>query len=75
KSLLHAKSVVVHMTPSTAWKFSSKLLLIMRPRIPTKQEGDDGDVMFIAFIRRYDDSHDEGPKDEKNERIEVLEVE
>nr|GEV02789.1 MAK10-like protein [Tanacetum cinerariifolium] len=39
------------------------------------KKGNDGDVMFIAFIRRYDDSHDEGPKDEKNERIEVLEVE
>nr|GEW94632.1 MAK10-like protein [Tanacetum cinerariifolium] len=36
---------------------------------------DDGDVMFIEIIRKYDDSHEEGPEDEENTTIEGLEVE
>ncbi|GJR16283.1 hypothetical protein Tco_0798935 [Tanacetum coccineum] len=36
---------------------------------------DDGDVMFIEIIRKYDDSHEEGPEDEGNTTIEGLEVE
>ncbi|GJZ78466.1 hypothetical protein Tco_0643303 [Tanacetum coccineum] len=36
---------------------------------------DDRDVMFIEIIRKYDDSHKEGPKDEENTTIEGLEVE
>ncbi|GJT64945.1 hypothetical protein Tco_1016425 [Tanacetum coccineum] len=35
---------------------------------------DDGDVMFIEIIRKYDDSHEEGPKDEENMAIQGLEV-
>ncbi|GJX64221.1 hypothetical protein Tco_0298564 [Tanacetum coccineum] len=36
---------------------------------------DDGDVMFIKIIRKYDDSHEEGPEDEENTTTEGLEVE
>ncbi|GJZ37579.1 MAK10-like protein [Tanacetum coccineum] len=36
---------------------------------------DDGDVMFIEIIRKYDDSHEEGPKDEGNIEIEGLKEE
>ncbi|GKA81547.1 hypothetical protein Tco_0788239 [Tanacetum coccineum] len=36
---------------------------------------DDGDVMFIEIIRKYDDSHEEGPADERNTTIEGLKVE
>ncbi|GKB56492.1 hypothetical protein Tco_0912678, partial [Tanacetum coccineum] len=36
---------------------------------------DDGDVMFIETIRKYDDSHEEGPEDKGNMTIEGLEVE
>ncbi|GKC94019.1 hypothetical protein Tco_1159461, partial [Tanacetum coccineum] len=36
---------------------------------------DDGDVMFIEIIRKYDDSHEEGPENEENMTIEGLEVE
>ncbi|GJV71541.1 hypothetical protein Tco_1491536 [Tanacetum coccineum] len=35
---------------------------------------DDGDVMFIEIIRKYDDSQEEGPEDEGNTTIEGLEV-
>ncbi|GJT51024.1 hypothetical protein Tco_0977181 [Tanacetum coccineum] len=31
---------------------------------------DDGDIMFIEIIRKYDDSHEEGPEDERNTTIE-----
>ncbi|GKB17140.1 hypothetical protein Tco_0851063 [Tanacetum coccineum] len=37
-------------------------------------KGDDGDVMFIEIIRKYDDSHEEGPEDEGNATIEGLAV-
>ncbi|GKB64563.1 hypothetical protein Tco_0920749 [Tanacetum coccineum] len=38
KSLCHVRSVMVPTTLSTTWKIPSKLLLIMRPRVPTKRE-------------------------------------
>ncbi|GKD24733.1 hypothetical protein Tco_1230947 [Tanacetum coccineum] len=37
-------------------------------------KGEEGDVMFIEIIGKYDDSHEEGPKDEGNATIEGLEV-
>ncbi|GJW84444.1 hypothetical protein Tco_0157589 [Tanacetum coccineum] len=40
----------------------------------TSDRGDDDDVMFIEIIRKYDDSHKEGPKDEGNAITEGLEV-
>ncbi|GKB59056.1 hypothetical protein Tco_0915242, partial [Tanacetum coccineum] len=36
---------------------------------------DDGDIMFIEIIRKYDDSHEEGHEDEGNTTIKGLEVE
>nr|GEV47181.1 hypothetical protein [Tanacetum cinerariifolium] len=36
---------------------------------------DDGHVMFIEIIRKYNYSHEEGPEDEGNTKIEGLEVE
>ncbi|GKA83042.1 hypothetical protein Tco_0789790 [Tanacetum coccineum] len=36
---------------------------------------DDGDVMFIEIIKKYNDSHEEGPEDKENTIIEGLEVE
>ncbi|GJS99594.1 hypothetical protein Tco_0820764 [Tanacetum coccineum] len=36
---------------------------------------DDGDVMFVEIIRKYDDYYEEGPEDEGNTTIEGLEVE
>ncbi|GJU69652.1 hypothetical protein Tco_1255911 [Tanacetum coccineum] len=36
---------------------------------------DDGDVMFVEIIRKYDDSLKEGPEDEENTTIEGLKVE
>ncbi|GJX46403.1 MAK10-like protein [Tanacetum coccineum] len=38
KSLLHARFVVVLTTLNIVWKISSKLLLEMHPRVPTKRE-------------------------------------
>ncbi|GKA02956.1 hypothetical protein Tco_0675737 [Tanacetum coccineum] len=38
KSLRHVRSVMVPTTLGTTWKIPSKLLLIMRPRVPTKRE-------------------------------------
>nr|GEW12869.1 retrotransposon Orf1 [Tanacetum cinerariifolium] len=40
----------------------------------TKTIRDDDDVMFIEIIRKYDDSHKEGPADEGNATTEGLEV-
>ncbi|GJT72283.1 ribonuclease H-like domain-containing protein [Tanacetum coccineum] len=36
---------------------------------------DDGDIMFIQIIGKYDDCHEEGLEDEENATIEGLEVE
>ncbi|GKA21917.1 hypothetical protein Tco_0707879 [Tanacetum coccineum] len=35
---------------------------------------DDGDIMFIEIIKKYDDSHEDGPEDEGNTTVEGLEI-
>nr|GEU96008.1 hypothetical protein [Tanacetum cinerariifolium] len=49
KSLIHVRSVVVPTTLNTAWKVTSKLLLSMRPSVPTKQEASGSCVNIIPL--------------------------
>ncbi|GJY97262.1 hypothetical protein Tco_0514172 [Tanacetum coccineum] len=51
-------------TLSIAWKILSKPLLNMHPRISTKREGNDGEVMFIELIRKNNDSSEVEPEEE-----------
>ncbi|GJS67274.1 retrotransposon ORF1 [Tanacetum coccineum] len=66
---------LVPTTLSIAWKIPSKPLLNTHPSVPMKQEGVDGEVMFIEIIRKNDDSREEGPKEEGSTTTEGVGVE
>ncbi|GJW71824.1 hypothetical protein Tco_0128741 [Tanacetum coccineum] len=51
KSLLHVRFVVAPTTLNIAWKISSKLLLIMHPRVSTKRE------VHIGKLKLLEDFH------------------